>query len=154
MDNQIHLSWSEIDTPEAIDKEFLQGYFNNNFKRWATKYYQKRVDYNDQYIGVVEYEIYVKNSDGSATCLGRTTANNFTVTLTNAQSATYIVKSKYSKFAANASSGAQINVKISTVVPTIPDETEDENDPEGEGNNEEQPVTPPIVVDPSVEEEA
>ena len=154
MDNQIHLSWSEIDTPEAIDKEFLQGYFNNNFKRWATKYYQKRIDYNDQYIGVVEYEIYVKNSDGSATCLGRTTANNFTVTLTNAQSATYIVKSRYSKFAANASSGAQINVKISTVVPTIPDETEDENDPEGEGNNEEQPVTPPIVVDPSVEEEA
>ena len=147
--NQIRLSWSEIDTPEAIDREYLQGYFNTNFKRWAAKYYQKRLDYNDQNIGTVEYEILVKNSDGSATSLGRTTANNFTVNLNNVQSATYIVKSRYSKFGANASSGTQINVKISYVEP---EPIESENDDEGnnDNNNNTGPITeiPPIPIDP------
>ena len=149
--NQIRLSWSEIDTPEAIDKEYLQGYFNTNFKRWATKYYQKRLDYNEEYIGTVEYEILVKNSDGSTTSLGRTTANNYTVSLNNVQSATYIVKSRYSKFGANASSGAQINVKISYVEPTpiVPDNDNGEGN-NGNGNNNGGTVTeiPPIPIDP------
>ncbi len=141
--NQIKLTWSEIDTPEAIDKEYLQGYFNNNFKRWATKYYQKRLDYNDNYIGTLEYEIYIKNSDGTLTSLGRTTANNYTVTLTNAQSATYIVKSKYSKFGANASSGAQINVKLTSIVQIPDNEDNNESTP---GDNQPTPLEP----DPNV----
>lgn len=141
--NQIRLSWSEIDTPEAIDKEYLQGYFNTNYKRWATKYYQRRLDYNDSYIGILEYEVYVKNSDGSMTSLGRTTSNNFTVTLTNAQSATYVVKSEYSKFPANSSSGAQINVKINSVV-QVPEEPKEPEEPA--------PTDPgiPISPDPNV----
>lgn len=125
--NQIQLSWDEISEPDAINEEFLQDYFQKGFTRWATKYYQQRLDYNEKNIGILEYEIFLKKNDGTLESLGMTTANNFTTTLTNSTSATYVVKSTYSRFSANASSGTEINVKLTSLVQVPDDEEESEN---------------------------
>lgn len=128
--NQIKFSWTGIDTPDAIDSVYLQNYFETNYSNWSAKYYQKRLDYNSANIGTLQYEIFIKNSDGTLSSLGSTTATNFTTTLTNATSASYVVKSTYTIFKSNASSGTEINVKLTTVIPGTPDEetTEDTTD--------------------------
>lgn len=124
--NQIQLSWTPISTPEAINETYLQNYFSEGYGTFATKYYQNRLNYNNEYIGTVLYEIFIKNSDGSLTSLGTTSANNFTVNLYNATSATYVVKSRYSIFSLNASNGTEINVKINSVI-QLPGDDDDEN---------------------------
>jgi len=120
--NQITLSWSPIATPDAINTTYLQDYFEKGYARWATKYYQNRLDYNANYIGTVQYDVLIKNSDGTTSLVGSTPGTTYTVTLTNATSATYVVRSRYSIFGANASNGVEVNVKINSVV-QVPDNT-------------------------------
>lgn len=115
--NQIQLSWNGIDTPDAIDSNYLQGYFKSGgYKPWSSKYLQRRLGYNANYIGSLQYEILIKNPDGSLSSLGMTSGTNYTTTLTNATSATYVVRSRYSIYGGCSSSGIEIPVKISAVV--------------------------------------
>lgn len=132
--NQIQLSWNPINTPWAIDEGSLQSYFNENFTRWADKYYQKRLAYNQSYIGSLIYEIFLKGPDGTLTSLGTTSNNSFNTSIVNATSATFVVKSSYSIFRANASTGSEINVKIDPTFPSTPQEPENPPITGEEGN--------------------
>lgn len=124
--NQITLSWTPIATPNAINETYLQEYFDKAYAGWSTKYYEERLEYNEKNIGVLQYEIFVKNSDGTLESLGMTTGNTYQVNLINATSATYVVKSRYSIFTANASSGSEINVRITSII-EIPDNNDNDN---------------------------
>ena len=135
--NEIHLSWDGVEKPRAINEEYLQTYFNENFTRWAAKYYQLRLDWNTANIGGLQYEVFIRNSDGTLTSLGTTTGNSFTTNLTNAASATFVVKTRYSIFAANASSGSEINVKLD-IVETTDDNNNNENNENNENENDNQ----------------
>lgn len=136
--NQIQLSWSPIETPDAIDEGYLQAYFNENFSRWADKYYQRRLQYNQSNIGTVVYEVFMKGADGSLASLGTTSATTFNTSLTNATSATFVVKSTYTIFKSNASSGSEITVNVTpTFTPSTPDTPTEPDDNDGEaGDNE------------------
>lgn len=126
--NLITLTWSPIETPDAIDPTWLQDYFNTGYKPWSDKYYQRRLEYNAANIGTLQYSIYLKNSDGSLSYVGSTPNSSFTTTLTNASSATFVVKSTYSIFTYNASSGTEITARITSPVTdggTTPDDTDD-----------------------------
>lgn len=125
--NQIQLSWHAINTPWAIDEGSLQSYFNENFTRWADKYYQRRLTYNQNYIGTVVYEVFLKGADGTLTSLGTTSNTSFNTSIVNATSATFVVKSTYTIFKANASTGSEITVKIDpSFTPSTPDEGDDD----------------------------
>lgn len=130
--NQIQLSWNPIDTPAAIDTEYLQNYFKNGYARWADKYYERRLSYNASYIGDLMYDIYIKGSSGNLIYIGTTSSNNYTTTLTNATDATYVVKSTYSIFKASASSGAEVSVKVT------PSFTPSESDTVGTSDNDDE----------------
>ena len=130
--NQITLSWTPIALPDALNETYLQEYFDKAYAGWSTKYYEDRLSYNEKNIGILQYEIFIKNNDGTLTSLGMTSGNSYQVTLTNATSATYIVKSRYSIFAANASSGTEISVRITSLI-DVPDTINDNED----NNNEE-----------------
>ena len=134
--NQITLSWTPISTPDAINPTYLQEYFDKAYSGWSTKYYEQRLEYNEKNIGILQYEIFIKNSDGTLESLGMTSGNSYQVTLTNATSATYVVKSRYSIFSANASSGAEINVRITSLI-DIPDNNDDNNNNGNNDNNDE-----------------
>jgi len=109
--NQVQLSWNPIATPEAIDQGYLQTYFNTNYVPWSEKYYQKRLEYNNAYVGTVIYEIYQKVGD-SMLLLGTTPHNSFTTNVTSTTSVTFVVKSTYTINKSCASSGREITVKI------------------------------------------
>lgn len=134
--SQVTLSWDPIKTPDAIDDTYLLNYYETAFPRWAKKYYESRVKYNEENMGTLEYEIFVKSSDGTLISLGLTTANSFNTSIVDGTEATFVVKSTYSIFKNNASTGSEISVKVDNVIPDVPDIGGDDTD-EPNGNENE-----------------
>ena len=112
--NSINLTWDAIAKPAAIDENQLQTYFNDNYKTeyksFASNYYQKRVAYNNSYIGNIGYNVYLDNNE-QLQYLTYTTNNSYTYNA-SALSGNYkfVIKSAYSIFKNNMSSGLEINV--------------------------------------------
>lgn len=112
--NKIQISWDAIKTPDAINPSSLSEYFNQGYGQWAQKYYNQRISYNNSYIGTLGYQVYLKNSDGSLQSLGFTNNNYYTYTAKTTGNYTFVVKSAYSIFKSNMSSGLTIQAKVST----------------------------------------
>lgn len=129
--NQVQLSWSPIETPDAIDANYLKNYFDTNYSRWADKYYNKRLEYNAANIGNLVYEVFMKTDSGLLS-LGTTSSSSFTTTVTNSSTVTFVVKSTYSIFRANASPGREVTVKFNSIV--TPPTTGDDDDDNGDNN--------------------
>lgn len=111
--NHAELTWTAIPTPDAINESYLKEYFNNGYSVWADKYYQKRLDYNKANIGSIGYHVYVNNGNGY-TDLGFTTKTSYTYTGTVTNNTKFMVRSSYSKFKSNRSSGVEISVSSAT----------------------------------------
>lgn len=124
----ITLNWDTIDTPKAIDTTFLQNYFDEGYviksgtkvtADFSDKYYEERINYNNSYIGTNGYEIYIKDSLGNLTSLGFTTNTTFAYNLASPGTTyTFVIKSAYSIFKSNMSSGTEIEVKTEAVATT------------------------------------
>lgn len=100
------LSWDPISTPEAIDSEYLQKHFKEYYTKWADKYYNQRINYNNSKIGVLGYHVY-QNINGNLVSLGFTSTPSFSTTCTG--DCSFVIKSSYSIFTSNMSSGLTIN---------------------------------------------
>ena len=111
--NVITLTWDPISTPDAINNTLLQEHFNKYYDNVANKYYEKRLIYNNTYIGNVEYNIYSKNPDGTLKYLNKTQTNHIDIEQTDNNNQVFIVKASYSIFKSNESNGLEIPVKIS-----------------------------------------
>lgn len=111
----ITLSWNPIATPDAIDKNKLQNYFNENYKVAAEKYYDERISYNRKHIGDVGYQIYLQNEDGSLISLGYTDKTTYTYEASSASNYKFIIKSAYSIFKDNMSDGLLIQANLNNV---------------------------------------
>ncbi|MBE6139974.1 MAG: hypothetical protein E7172_00305 [Firmicutes bacterium] len=132
---ELKLTWNPIATPEPIDYTTLQEHFNTYYENQASNYFNRRITYNNQYIGNLGYNIYKKDSLGNLIYVGRTENNNFTFTYPENGNITYIVKSAYSIFSANMSDGLAINTNT-----TIDSNIDDL-------------ITPP-VEEPNIDEDA
>lgn len=135
--NTITLSWNAIKTPDAIDQNSLATYFNSGYKKWADKYYQQRLAYNASYIGTNGYEIYV-NNNGTLTYIGFTTNNNYSYNGDGITSYEFVIKSAYSIFKNNRSSGITIKTSYptSTILPTTPTTPDTSNTTASNGTNQ------------------
>ena len=103
----IYLSWNGINTPDAINSEYLQKYFNDNYKYSPSKYYQNRLSYNNQYIGELRYSIYLQTGD-KLQFIAETKDTNYIYQGDGGTNYTFVVKANYSIFKDNASSGLKI----------------------------------------------
>ena len=108
----VSLSWNPISTPDAINQQELTKYFNANCGSMANKYYQRRISYNNSYIGSVGYQIYLKDSSGNLVYLGRSESDSYTVTNASPGKNTYVIKSAYSIFQNNMSDGLNIDATV------------------------------------------
>lgn len=138
--NEINLSWNGITTPNAIDNTYLENYFQEYYGAFDKTYLNKRLKYNEENIGTIVYDIYLKNENGLQKIA--TTANtNYSYHATSSGTYTFVIKSAYSIFKANTSSGTEVTVSL--VVEGNP-ETPPINDPEPEipGDNEDIPIVP------------
>ena len=118
----ITLTWNPIETPDAIDPNKLQAYFNENYKSkdtsFAEKYYNERIAYNNSHIGTLGYQVYLQNKDGSLISLGFTDKTTYTYTATEAADYTFVIKSAYSIFKNNMSNGLTIKANLGTTPST------------------------------------
>lgn len=105
----IKLTWSGIGIPDAINPTYLQDYFNKAYSAGAYRYYEARLAYNNSYVGNIGYNVYQKNSDGSLTFIGRTESTDYTISNPAGGKVSYVIKSAYSLFTANASDGLEIS---------------------------------------------
>jgi len=121
--SQINLSWSGISTPNAINESYLKSYFEANYGNAATTYYNKRISYNKSNVGTLGYQIYLKTEDGEEE-LGYTSDTYYVYTAPYNGTYTFIVKSAYSIFKANMSTGLTITATVTdgTDKPTTCDE--------------------------------
>ncbi len=130
--NTITLKWNPIATPDAINPEVLGEHFRTYYGDYADKYYQKRIAENASSIGNVEYQIYLRNNDGTETLLGKTSSNLFSYVVQSGGNYTFVIKSAYSIFNKNKSTGLVINT--TTIDPNIgditPEPTPEPTDPE------------------------
>lgn len=133
--NQIAITWDAIATPQAYDSEYLNALFTDNYGEYAEKYLTNRIEYNNANIGTLGYQVYLDSGNGNLTPLGFTTNTSFTYTIVNYDlNYTFVVKSAFSIFKANMSSGITIKAEgVPTTTPTKPisstcDETININD--------------------------
>ena len=128
----VELSWTAIKTPLAIDNNYLQQYFNDNYGVFASQYYEKRITDNSATFGQLGYTVYQKNSDGSLTSLGWTSNSHFIQAVEPNKNYTFVIKSSYELFKANESSGLEIKIKTekadSNTEPTTPTESNKDKD--------------------------
>lgn len=109
-DNNLEISWNPIKTPNAINKDELtrfskKMFFNENSQ---ITYLNQRLAYNEQNIGDIGYNVYLKKDD-KLELLGFTKNNYFTTPLIN-EKTTIVVKSSYSIFKDNLSSGIEATI--------------------------------------------
>lgn len=136
--NTITIKWDAISTPEAIDTTYLTNFYNENFGKFADKYYQERINYNNNYIGSLGYEIYIKDSTGAEKYIGYTNNNSFIYNVSVGGEYTFVIKSAYSIFKDNRSSGLTINAKtIDSNINNIIEDNNTNNDNSNVDNNTE-----------------
>lgn len=131
----ITLTWNGIATPEAIDKNALQTYFNENYSVAPEKYYNERIAYNNNNIGTLGYQVYLQNTDGSLISLGYTNQTSYTYVASSSREYKFVIKSAYSIFKANMSDGLTITANLGTT-PISPTPDPDPTNPsDQDGNN-------------------
>lgn len=118
--DSVTITWDPIQTPDAINTEYLTNYFNNNvYKNWSDKYLNQRLEYNNTNIGTIGYAIYLQTPSGLQ-YLSHTTDTTYTYNGYIDTSATFVVKSQYSIFTANQSTGVEVTVLANTQNTTQP----------------------------------
>lgn len=134
----ITLSWSAIQTPNAINQSYLQNYFKENYGNQAESYLSRRIEYNNSNIGNIGYQVYLKTDTGEQS-LGYTTETEYRYQAPSSGNYTFIVRSAYSIFKSNMSSGLIINVKSSSggssTNDNIDDSTNNNNNNSSTDNN-------------------
>jgi len=132
----VSIKWNAISTPSAIDINYLTEFFNKNYDNHGTKYLERRLNYNNAYIGTLGYQVSIKNDAGGETVLGYTNDTSYTyVTPGDKSEYTFIVRSAYSIFKSNMSTGQSVTVKITPTVPVQPEQTQPIEPPRAEQNN-------------------
>ncbi len=104
----INIKWDPIKTPDAINTEYLNKFFKDYYEEYADTYYNRRISYNNTYIGNLGYEVYLKDSSGTEKYLGYTSSNSFVYNASSSDNYTFVIKSAYSIFKNNRSTGLTI----------------------------------------------
>lgn len=133
------LSWNSVTTPELYTADGIKNYWENGFGYFAanmsskldkrivaliSKYQTRRLDYNAKNIGSIVYQVYVKNLNGSQTLLGTVSNPIFTTNTFSPNGQVYVVKTAFSIFKNNMSSGTSYTVTTSNPYVPEPDNVE------------------------------
>lgn len=101
----VNLTWTAVSAPITITDEYLE-----TIKDQQDKYLGIRASYDASVLGTIGYNIYLKDSGGALTWLGYTNNNSYTYKPSSSGTLTFVVKTAYSIFKRNESSGAQITL--------------------------------------------
>lgn len=116
--NKISLSWNGIGTPNALSTDYLNGLYSSTCKNVGACV-SAIIGTDQAVLGSVNYQIYLKNSDGSLKLLHGTTGTSAEESIPSGNSATFVVKASYTNYGALASNGVEAKVDISNAVRDI-----------------------------------
>jgi penicillin-binding protein 1A len=107
------ISWDAIKTPDFIDTDYITSLFDKLFTDEDTKQEEiaKRIAYNNSNIGSIVYEIYSKDSSGNLSLITTTSDTKYQYY----GNGNIVVKTAYSIFKDNRSSGSEIIVESSII---------------------------------------
>ena len=108
--NTSTLSWDPIATPDFIDTNYINNLFSQLYSDEETRQEEinDRLSYNRKNIGTVVYNVYTKDASGNLNLITTTSNTQFTYPVTGPT--TFVVKSTYTIFKNNMSSGAEFTV--------------------------------------------
>ena len=109
--NTSTLSWDPIATPDFIDTNYINNLFSQLYSDEETRQEEinDRLSYNRKNIGTIVYNVYTKDASGNLNLITTTSNTNFTYPVTG--TTTFVVKSTYTIFKDNMSSGAEFTVQ-------------------------------------------
>ena len=112
--NKVTLSWSPIKAPDAFTEEGLRNMWQPLFatEDAFAEYIGAQLAYNNSVLGILEYHIYRKNSNGELTYIDKTSDSKITFTDKSGGRNTYVVKASYSIFTTAASNGTDVTVTV------------------------------------------
>lgn len=107
------LSWNAIKTPDFIDNTYLTQLYTKLYTDESTRQKQLKnhISYNNKNIGSVVYNVYTKDNNGNLKLITTTSNTSFVYPIT--ETTTFVIKTSYSIFKSNASSGAEFTVENS-----------------------------------------
>lgn len=108
--NHVTLTWDAV-TPSAINETAIRNEFASLFEteEYFNKFIAERINYNNTNIGTISYDIYKKAQDGSLILITNTTNTTYTHAL-DSESTTFVIKTVYTIFKNNISSGVETTV--------------------------------------------
>ena len=105
---------------QVVNESYLKNFFSENYGQFASTYLNKRIDYNNKHIGTLGYQVYLQTNTGLQ-LLGFTASPYYVYNATTPGSYTFVIKSTYSIFKANASSGITLTADVTSgSIPSIP----------------------------------
>lgn len=109
-DTNINITWDPIEQPESLNEDKLKAFYEKIFndENSQTKYLKEHLNYNKKHLGELGYNVYIKTNE-ELKLLGFTKNNNYQITPTSGN-VTYVVKSSYSIFKDNMSSGIETTI--------------------------------------------
>lgn len=147
----INLSWNKIANPDAIDENKLSSFFKENYGRFDEMYFKKRLEYNAKNIGTLGYQVYLEEN-GIQKLLAYTNEPYYTYTAKEAGTYNFIIKSCYSIFQSNASTGLNITAKVTSgFIPPTPPSPIDPEDPDDKPSNPDIPDIPDTTPEENLE---
>lgn len=149
-DSLISINWSGIATPMELDRDALTTEFSKVFSNTSNLevFVENRIKENNELLGQIEYEVYLKDSSGNYQLIGTTVDNSFQYKATGSNNGnlSFKIKTTYSNFKSNASDGADIDINISNVSSLITSNINGkENITFSVGDTYTEPVKPVIV---------
>ena len=115
--NKLNLKWTAIKTPDAISPDYLSKYFESLYSDsgYRNSAYGARISSNEAKFGTLVYKVYGKDKNGELKYITETSDSSVEIDVNTESPTTYVVKSSYTKFTANASDGASVNVSLANV---------------------------------------
>ena len=120
----INLTWNAVETPEINTKDYLKKYYDNVYenKNYLDAFVSSRLNYNNNHIGTLGYNVYLKHLDGTLELLDFVSTNSYQFKAIESGDYTFVVKTAYSIFKSNMSNGKEITANITISSPIIPNE--------------------------------
>ena len=117
-DNNVTITWTGINTPDAINPTYLTDYFSKNvYNYWGDKYLNQRIEYNNNVLGGIAYNVYINGN-----YLGNTTQTSYTYNGIIEENTEVTVKATYINYNLCESTGVSIKIEPPVIDPIIPED--------------------------------
>lgn len=114
------LSWDAI-VPEAINDEAITAWARSlaSSENGINELINNRKNANSAELGTVVYQVYSKDNNGELTLLKTTDQTTVDITINSKSPTSYVVKTTYTNFKANMSSGSETKISLDQVETVI-----------------------------------